>query len=91
MAAITAKEEAAKKTRTDAAMEKMKKPAGKLRSIRVEPADNGYSVHVDREQPAPANAAKGKGENMPTSYEPPKQSVFNNKADVLDHISNHLD
>ena len=89
--AITAKDEQAKKARVDKAMDSMKKPAGKLRSIRIDPAENGYTVAVDRDQPAPANAAKGKGETAPMPYGPPKQSVFNNKQDVLDHISNHLD
>lgn len=91
MAAITAKEATEKKARTDKAIDTMKKPGGKLRSIRVEPAENGYSVHVDRDQPPPANTAKGKGDSMPMAHEAPKAHVFNNKQDVLDHISNHLD
>ena len=93
--AITQKGEQAKKARVDKAMQSMK-PAGKLRRISVEPAENGYTASVDREPDAddmPQGKSKGDAMPMP-SYQPPKQHVFsgkNAKQDLLDHISMHLD
>lgn len=99
MAAVTKAQETEKNSRIDKAMTSMKKPdkqEGTLRSIRVQPAENGYSVDVDRDPPASASKGKGDSEGlaMPSSWTPPKQHVFGGKTakqDVLDHISQHLD
>ena len=99
MAAITAKEEASKKGRIDKAADAMKKPekqAGTLRHISIRPAENGYSVDVDRDLPAEAQEiSKGKASQPTTGmYTPPKAHVFSGKTakqDLIDHISKHLD
>jgi hypothetical protein len=97
MAAITAKEEQAKKARVSKGVDAMKKPekqAGTLRNISVRPADNGYTVGVEREPDADDKKDKAKGDMPISSYTPPKESVFGGKTakqDVLDHIAKHLD
>jgi hypothetical protein len=95
--AITAKGEQEKNSRVDKAMGAMKKPekqAGTLRHISVRPAENGYTVGVDRDMPVKTQSIS-QGKDQPSStYEPPKDHVFsgkNAKQDVLDHISQHLD
>jgi hypothetical protein len=96
MAAITAKEEASKKGRIDKAAESMKAPekqAGTLRHIGIKPAENGYSVDVDRDLPADAQK-ESDGSPTASMYTPPKNHVFGGKTakqDVLDHIAKHLD
>ncbi len=72
-------------------------PKGKLRSIHVEPADNGFSVHVDRDlPPAPAEEqAEGDGSDQATASASmadsgSTHSVFQKKKDVLSHIEKHL-
>lgn len=98
MAAVTKAQETEKNSRVDKAMTSMKKPdkpEGMLRSIRVQPAENGYSVDVDRDPPASAKGKADPDANSPvSSWTPPKQHVFGGKTakqDVLDHISQHLD
>jgi hypothetical protein len=96
MAAITAKEEANKKGRIDKAADAMKKPekqAGTLRHISIHPAENGYSVDVDRDLPAEAQKTSD-GSPSASMYTPPKAHVFGGKTakqDLIDHISKHLD
>lgn len=97
MAAITKKDEQAKSARVDkgmAAMNGPAKPEGTLRHISVRPAENGYTVGVDRDMPVKTqNVSQGK-EQPSSTYEPPKDHVFSGKGakqDVLDHIAQHLD
>jgi hypothetical protein len=98
MATITAKQEQDKKARVQKGVDAMKKPdkpEGTLRHISVRPAENGYTVGVDREMP-PKKSEKGDKDSpaSPSYYEPPKDHVFSGKdakQQVLDHIGKHLD
>jgi hypothetical protein len=54
------------------------KSKGALRHIHIEKANNGYTVN---------HRLEDKKKDAAMSYEEPKQSVFQSKADVLKHIS----
>ena len=54
------------------------KSKGKVRSIHIDKAKNGYTVSHEREQ--------AEGKEMPTMRSP-KPSVFEQKDDALDHVA----
>jgi hypothetical protein len=62
----------------------MSKPArkGKLRSIRVEAAKNGYAIHAEHEPPA---SKGGDAQMMP--YQPQQPFLATGRQAALDHIS----
>lgn len=63
---------------------------GKLRSIRIEPAANGYTVSSDHD-PHPSMLKKvGKGMASPSTYRAPTQHVFPDAKGVLDHVKTKM-
>lgn len=59
---------------------------GKLRSIHIEPAANGYTVRAHHDL-APGNGPGPQGMGM----DPAQPSVFAKKKHVLDHVSSLMD
>lgn len=90
MAKASASEE--KDSRVKGMVEGLKKPKGKLRSIHIAPAENGYTVETSREEAQEEKSGKeGSGDSPVPAYQPPKAHVFPDKAGVIDHIEKHLD
>lgn len=61
-----------------------KETSGKLRSIRIECAENGYTVRCEHEQP---KSTRG---DMSMPYVEPKEYVFEDAKSVLDYIGKKL-
>lgn len=60
---------------------------GKLRSIRIEPAQNGYAIHAEHEPPPMPAGKKGGGEMampMPTQ---PMPHLATSRHGAMKHIS----
>lgn len=64
--------------------DKVEPGKGKLRSVRIEPAKNGFIVYEDREP-----VKKGK-KSDPYEYRPPEPSAFGTKKEALDYADKCL-
>lgn len=88
-----------KDARVNKMAESLKPPKGKFRSMHIEAADNGYTVHTERDLP-PSTKEKDGGSNgaadqggavMPTMDNADNShTVFQNEDDVVDHVQKHL-
>jgi hypothetical protein len=64
---------------------KKSEPKGKVRSVTIRVADNGFTVDCDRE---PVKTSKDKG--MMYDYHPPKPTVFEDGQKALDYVAGEL-
>jgi hypothetical protein len=63
---------------------------GKLRSLRIEPAANGFTVTAHHDPHPDTLKAREKG-NSPIGYREPEPHVFGDHASVLAHVKKTLE
>jgi len=91
MASKSASEE--KDQRVKGMMESLKKPKGTFRSMRIQAANNGYSVDTERDEPPESKkeeSAEGDSPQLATPSAPKLPDVFKTKAEIHAHIDKHL-